>query len=56
MSQVSNKGFFLLVKKQSRSSHHGSVVMNMTSIYEDEGSVPGPPQWVTDLVLLWAVV
>ena len=30
------------------SSHCGSAVMNMTSIYEDTGLIAGPTQWVED--------
>ena len=35
----------------SGSSHHGSVVMNPTSVHEDLGSILGPAQWVKDPVL-----
>ena len=38
------------------SSHHGSAVTNLTSIPEDEGSIPGHTQWVKNLVWPWAVV
>ena len=34
------------------SSCCGSVVMNPPSIREGVGSIPGPAQWVKDLVLL----
>ena len=39
-----------------KSSHCGSVVMNPTSIHEDEVSIPGPSQWVKDPALPWAMV
>ena len=38
------------------SSHCGTVGLNLTSIRENAGSIPGLPQWVGDLVLPWAVV
>ena len=44
------------LKNQSGSSRHGKVEMNPTRNNEVVGSIPGLPQWVKDLVLLWAVV
>ena len=34
------------------SFHCGSVVMNMTKVHEDLGSIPGLPHWLKDLALL----
>ena len=37
--------------KYYKNSRHGSAVANPTSIQEYMGSIPGPTQWVKDLVL-----
>ena len=43
--KISNK-----VKIGVWSSHCGSVVMNPMSTYGDAGPIPGPVQWVGNLV------
>ena len=46
----------LLKTAQRASSHRGSVEMNLTSIHEDAGSIPGLTQWVKDPAVPQAVV
>ena len=38
-------------KTECWSSHCGSAELNLTSIQEDAGLIPGLAQWVKDLVL-----
>ena len=45
-----------LLKEYNQEFHFGSVVMNLPSIHEDVGSIPGLSQWVKDSTLLQAVV
>ena len=39
-----------------QSSNDGTMVMNLSSIIEDSGLIPGLFQWIEDPALLWAIV
>ena len=50
------KAFLYKIAKGGRGSHYGSMEMNLTSIQQDTGSVPGLAQWVKDPAWPGAVV
>ena len=41
----------MLIFQLMESSHSGSAEMNLTSIFEDAGWIPGLAQWVKDPVV-----
>ena len=49
-AEILNKIFVNQIQ-QYRSSHHGAAEMNPTRNHEVVDSIPGPAQWVKDLVL-----
>ena len=50
------QGMMCQSENQYQSSCHGSAVINLTSILEDMGSIPGLAQWPEDPVLPQAAV
>ena len=43
--------YLVLILEKQGSSHCGEAGMNLTSIDEDAGSIPGLTHWVGDLAL-----